>query len=132
MTAIDTTAINTPIINYSSNEINEFGDLTLKGVDWSVAAACRTVENANDLFFSDEFADIRAAKLICAECPVMAQCLEEAFDRGEPCGVWGGQLFEDGKILTVKRRRGRPPKNPRPGDQLPMIPIPEHLVELMA
>lgn len=127
MTAIDTT-----VINYSSNEINEFGDLTLNGVDWSVAAACRTVQNASELFFSDEFADIRAAKLICAECPVMAQCLEEAFDRGEPCGVWGGQLFEDGKILTVKRRRGRPPKNPRPEDQLPMIPIPEHLVELVA
>ena len=106
--------------------------LTLEGVDWSVAAACRTVASASDLFFSDEFADIGAAKLICAECPVMAPCLEEAFVRGEPCGVWGGQLFEDGKIVTIKRKRGRPPKIARPQDQLPMVPIPEHLMELVA
>jgi WhiB family redox-sensing transcriptional regulator len=99
--------------------------LTLTGTDWTVARACRTVDNASELFFSDDFADIRVANLICAKCPVMAQCLEVAFDRGEPCGVWGGQLFEDGKIVTVKRRRGRPPKNPGPEDQLPTIPVPE-------
>jgi hypothetical protein len=34
--------------------------------------------------------------------------------------------------VTIKRRRGRPPKNPRPEDHLPMIPIPEHLVGLVA
>lgn len=131
MTAIDTYSTD---INHSFTfeTVNDFGELTLAGVDWTVAAACRAVPDATDLFFSDEFADIGAAKLICAECPVMAQCLEEAFDRGEPCGVWGGQLFEDGKIVTIKRRRGRPPKNPRPEDQLPMIPIPNHLVGLVA
>jgi len=26
--------------------------------------------------------------------------------------VWGGQLFKDGKVLAVKRPRGRPPKDP--------------------
>ena len=128
MTAIDTAFSDI----HTEGSTNEFGDLTIAGVDWTVAAACREVANANELFFSDDFADIRAAKYVCAECPVMAQCLEEAFDRGEPCGVWGGQLFEDGKIVTVKRRRGRPPKNPRPEDRIPMIPIPEHLVELVA
>ena len=30
-------------------------------------------------------------------------------------------------VLASKRRRGRPPKNPRPEDQLPQIPIPVHL-----
>lgn len=116
----------------SFETVNDFGNLTLAGVDWTVAASCRTIPRASELFFSEEFADIRAAKLTCAACPVMAQCLEEAFDRGEPCGVWGGQLFEDGKIVTIKRRRGRPPKHPRPEDQLPMIPIPDHLVDLVA
>jgi WhiB family redox-sensing transcriptional regulator len=52
--------------------------------------------------------------------------------RGEPCGVWGGQLFANGRIVVIKRRRGRPPKHPRPEDQLPMIPIPEHLQKLIA
>lgn len=101
-------------------------------VPWTGLAACRSIDNAIDLFFSEELADIGAAKLVCASCPVMAPCLAEALERREPAGVWGGQLFADGKIVTVKRRRGRPPKDPRPEDQLPMIPIPDHLVELVA
>jgi WhiB family redox-sensing transcriptional regulator len=37
-------------------------------------------------------------------------CLEGALDRSEPCGVWGGQLIEDGVIIERKRRPGRPPR----------------------
>ena len=81
----------------------------------------------NDLFFSDELQDIARAKHICATCPAMIPCLEGALARREPWGVWGGQLFLNGKILASKRRRGRPPKKARPEDQLPDIPIPEHL-----
>ncbi len=134
MTAIDNTLIATTSYADPTTSADDLScaPLTLEGVDWGVAAACRTVPNAADLFFSDEFPDIRAAKLICAECPVMAPCLEEAFGRAEPCGVWGGQLFEDGRIVTIKRKRGRPPKHPRPEDQLPIIPIPEHLASLVA
>ena len=54
-------------------------------------------------------------------------CLEGAIARREPWGVWGGQMFLNGKILATKRRRGRPPKTPRPEDQLPEIPVPVHL-----
>ena len=36
-------------------------------------------------------------------------------------------VFLNGKILATKRRRGRPPKHPRPEDQLPEIPVPVHL-----
>jgi WhiB family redox-sensing transcriptional regulator len=80
------------------------------------------------LFFSDELQDIAAAKRICELCPSMADCLEGAIERHEPWGVWGGQLFLNGRILMSKRRRGRPPKNPRPEDRLPEIPLPAHLV----
>lgn len=100
--------------------------------DWWVAAACRTEPEAKDLFFSEEITDMAAAKRICADCPVIAPCLQGAIERGEPCGVWGGQLFANGHIVTVKRRRGRPPKHPRPEDQMPMVPIPEHLQKLIA
>ena len=79
------------------------------------------------LFFSEELQDIAKAKQICALCPVMAECLEGALERREPWGVWGGQLLLNGKVLQSKRRRGRPPKVARPEDQLPDIPIPEHL-----
>ncbi len=100
--------------------------------DWEDLAACRAVPNATEVFFSEELADIVEAKRVCADCPVIAPCLEGALTRGEPCGVWGGQLFKDGRILTQKRRRGRPPKVARPEDQLPVIPIPEHLQRLIA
>lgn len=112
--------------------IADMGQLDTADEAWRVDAACQQVDNAWELFFSEELQDIAAAKLICAECPVIAPCLEGALKRSEPCGVWGGQLFLNGRILTIKRRRGRPPKHPRPEDQLPMVPVPEHLQKLIA
>lgn len=95
---------------------------------WWADASCNTGgAGLAAVFFSGELQDIAAAKRLCAECPVMAQCLEGALARREPLGVWGGQLFSNGRILTSKRRRGRPPKVARPEDQLPDVPIPEHL-----
>ena len=79
------------------------------------------------IFFSQELQDIARAKLICATCPAMIACLEGALARREPWGVWGGQLFLDGRIQATRRRRGRPPKLPRAEDHMPDIPIPEHL-----
>jgi len=91
-------------------------------------AACNDLQGSlTGVFFSEELQDIAAAKAICATCPVMLECLEGAIGRHEPWGVWGGQMFMNGKILATKRRRGRPPKNPRPEDQLPDIPVPLHL-----
>ena len=95
---------------------------------WWADAACDTGDAAlAHLFFSEELQDIAAAKRICATCPVLATCLEARSIGGSRGGVWGGQLLLNGKILASKRRRGRPPKVPRPEDQLPDIPIPEHL-----
>jgi WhiB family transcriptional regulator, redox-sensing transcriptional regulator len=98
---------------------------------WWAHARCNDgAGQLNGLFFSDELQDIARAKHICATCPALIPCLEGALERREPWGVWGGQLFLNGKILANKRRRGRPPKQPRPEDQLPDIPIPEHLVDV--
>jgi WhiB family redox-sensing transcriptional regulator len=99
--------------------------------DWWAHARCNDgAGQLSALFFSDELQDIARAKHICATCPVMIPCLEGALERREPWGVWGGQLFLNGKILASKRRRGRPPKRPRPEDQLPDIPIPDHLQDV--
>lgn len=88
--------------------------------DWTVAL-CRDDEVADafgmtsllDLFFSEEIPHIAAAKAICGPCPLKDSCLAGAVERREPWGVWGGQLFQDGKVLEQKRKRGRPPKNPQ-------------------
>ncbi len=101
--------------------------ISVGDLPWEDIAACRAVPNAADLFFSEDIGDIAAAKRVCADCSVLAECLEAALDRRELFGVWGGQLFINGKMLTVKRRRGRPPKVARPEDQMPVVPIPVHL-----
>lgn len=98
---------------------------------WWAHARCNDGDGRlSRLFFSDELQDIARAKHICATCPAMIPCLEGALARREPWGVWGGQLFLNGRILGGKRRRGRPPKQPRPEDQLPDVPIPEKLQQV--
>ena len=82
---------------------------------WRIDAKCADGTSALvDLFFSEQLDDILRAKAFCVECPVKDECLAAAVDRREPWGVWGGQLFANGKVLANKRRRGRPPKVARP------------------
>ena len=66
------------------------------------------------LFFSDHLVDIGRAKAICARCVLRERCLDDALQRAEPWGVWGGELLSGGRIVAVKRPCGRPPKHPRP------------------
>ena len=65
-----------------------------------------------DLWFAESPSDVEDAKALCVPCPLREACLAGALERREPWGVWGGQLFLNGKILAQKRKRGRPPKNP--------------------
>ena len=87
-------------------------------VDWSRARCRDGAATMLPLFFSEQLDDIARAKAICTKCPVLEACLEGALVRREPWGVWGGELFANGKVLAFKRKRGRPPKNPRPEEQL--------------
>ena len=80
------------------------------------------------LFFSDDDFDIARAKAICSKCGLRAQCLSGALERGEVAGVWGGELVEDGAVVVLKRRRGRPPKVARPVLVVDEVPLPPHLV----
>jgi WhiB family redox-sensing transcriptional regulator len=78
---------------------------------WRLDARCADGTSALvGLFFSEQLDDILRAKAFCVECPVKQECLAAAIDRREPWGVWGGELFANGKVLAHKRRRGRPPK----------------------
>jgi WhiB family redox-sensing transcriptional regulator len=72
------------------------------------ALACGTNP---DLFFAESPLDVARAKALCAGCPVRAACLAGALDRGEPWGVWGGELLLRGVVVPTKRARGRPRKS---------------------
>jgi WhiB family redox-sensing transcriptional regulator len=69
---------------------------------------CRTDPG---LFFAEDPNDLRQAKALCAGCPVRSACLAGALRRGEPWGVWGGEMFDRGMIIADKRPRGRPRKS---------------------
>ena len=79
-------------------------------IRWAEARCRDGAASMLSLFFSEQIDDIARAKAICQLCPVIEPCLQGALERREPWGVWGGQLFANGKVLANKRRRGRPPK----------------------
>lgn len=75
--------------------------------DWQLDAACR---GQAEPFFHPygereptRSRRERAAKAICAGCPVMQQCREHALDAREPYGVWGG-LSEEERDELLRRR----------------------------
>ena len=82
-------------------------------LDWAQARCRDGAATMLSLFFSEQIDDIARAKEICQACSLIDPCLDGARSRREPWGVWGGQLFVNGKILAQKRKRGRPPKNPQ-------------------
>lgn len=72
------------------------------------ALPCRSHDP--DLWFAESPAELERAKALCAGCPIKAACLDSARSRQEPCGVWGGEIFEHGAVIPRKRPRGRPSK----------------------
>lgn len=66
-----------------------------------------------DLWFAEIPAQLELAKHLCRECPARLACLFGAVERREPCGVWGGEIFDHGLVIARKRPRGRPRKSER-------------------
>lgn len=56
--------------------------------DWRDRARC--AEADPEAFYPDKGESSLAAKRICARCDVRDDCLQEALERGERFGIWGG------------------------------------------
>lgn len=65
-------------------------------------------------WFADSPEGVERAKGLCLTCPALTACLEGALERREPWGVWGGELFQAGRVVPRKRPRGRPRKHTPP------------------
>jgi WhiB family redox-sensing transcriptional regulator len=88
---------------------------------WRLEARCRDgAASLTELFFSEDIGDISRAKAFCAGCVVREACLGAAVSRREPWGVWGGELFVNGRVIAQKRKRGRPPKVRPPEETQPL------------
>jgi WhiB family redox-sensing transcriptional regulator len=72
--------------------------------DWAEDALC--AETWPDAFFPrrDEWAQLHAARRVCAACPVAVQCFEFAMRTDQMHGVWGGTSAIERKRLRAKRR----------------------------
>lgn len=73
---------------------------TLGDLTWHDSAACRSTTHHQvdpEIFFPepDEMDRIRAAKALCAQCPVRATCLDAALENGDRDGIRGGMTEEE-------------------------------------
>lgn len=78
---------------------------TIDTATWRLEAAC--ADEDPDLFFAGDDASVRAAKQVCATCPVRTPCLETALAVNEMHGVWGGMAESERRRLIRKRRRDK-------------------------
>jgi WhiB family redox-sensing transcriptional regulator len=87
-----------------SERIDELRAALVAGGDlaWQDEANCKGA-NA-DLFFPERGASTRAAKAICGECLVRAECLEFAITTGEKFGIWGGMSERERRRVRRERQ----------------------------
>jgi WhiB family redox-sensing transcriptional regulator len=79
--------------------------------EWQLKAACRDVDSATFFHPENERGPSRArreraAKQVCAGCPVARSCLSWALRTREPYGVWGGKSTEERDRLIRLRAAG--------------------------
>lgn len=55
-----------------------------------------------EIWFAETPEGLDYAKSLCAMCPLREICLAGALDRGEPWGVWGGEILAAGRVIPRK------------------------------
>jgi WhiB family transcriptional regulator, redox-sensing transcriptional regulator len=87
-----------------------------------VGLPCQTHDP--ELWFAEAPAKLERAKALCAQCPARLACLAGAMERAEHSGVWGGQIFQRGHVVSHKRPRGRPRRDTVTPRRLRLVPQP--------
>ena len=84
----------------------------IENYEWQFDGACRQADP--ELFFHPDGERgakranrERAAKAVCATCPVIEQCAKHALSVREPFGVWGGMSEEDRELIYSRMDRSR-------------------------
>ncbi len=90
-------------------------------MDWVHRARCK--DEDPELFFPVgttglAASQITAAKAICMQCEVRAQCLEWAMATAQDAGVWGGLSEEERRALRRARRRAEAARLPVPAGRV--------------
>ena len=94
-----------PVFEQSPPEYLDVTDFIerLRPAFWS-QGKCR--DYPHSWFFPERGAqaDSQAAKAVCAECPVRAECLNYALENCERFGVWGGKSEKQRRRMRIARR----------------------------
>jgi WhiB family redox-sensing transcriptional regulator len=61
---------------------------SLTAPSWAAEGLCAQTDP--EIFFPEKGGAVKAAKRVCAGCPVKGECLEYALENQERFGVWGG------------------------------------------
>ena len=77
--------------------------------DWKGAGACQRVDNP-DVFYPGRGAPSQAAKRLCADCPVLQECLQAALETHpqDDWGIWGGTTKDERARLRKERGIAHP------------------------
>ncbi|WP_462418128.1 WhiB family transcriptional regulator [Kytococcus sp. Marseille-QA3725] len=80
--------------------------------DWQFEGLCRTTDPEEFFHPEGERGERRRrreekAKLVCARCPVIDPCREQALAAREPYGVWGGLSESEREQLIARREAPR-------------------------
>lgn len=84
--------------------------------DWSSALCAQTDP---ELFFPDGIGGAvhhrtKAAKKMCARCPVQPSCLDWALDTDQSYGVWGGTTDHERRLMRRRVSFGMRPVDDKP------------------
>ncbi len=70
--------------------------------EWMLHARCRSL--APGEFFPSDGVGVEKARRICAQCPVVNDCLEYALQYRIDHGVWGGASERERRRIMRRRR----------------------------
>lgn len=77
----------------------------LDGIRWRLRGRCAS-DKSGAWFMDPRTPAARAARSVCASCPVQARCLSAALLYGEEYGIWGGLDSEQRAVLDGRLQRG--------------------------
>lgn len=94
------------VISRQRNRMSAFAapDVIHEPPAWTLDALCLQVDP--EIFFPEKYESCRAAKLICARCPVRAECLAFALEHHEHVGIYGGMSPRQRARVAREQRLG--------------------------
>jgi WhiB family redox-sensing transcriptional regulator len=57
---------------------------------WQGQGLCIDLSDTAFFLDGDDYAGLKKAKAVCAQCPVKDECLDFAIESNQSLGVWGG------------------------------------------